>query len=68
MSTYQIWTYLRTRSKHQLALSVGVVNLTGQQGGQLVGPAYGLVQQTLSIASTETQKRVRVRVRPGQEI
>lgn len=38
-------------SEHELALSVGVVNLARQQGGQLVGPASGFIQEALTITS-----------------
>lgn len=36
-------------SEHELALSVGVVDLARQQGGQLVGPASGFIQEALTI-------------------
>lgn len=36
-------------SEHELALSVGVVDLARQQGGQLVGPASGFIQEALAI-------------------
>lgn len=53
---------MRTRSKHQLTLSVGVVNLTRQEGGQLVRPAHGLVEEALTVASTESKNRLKRRV------
>lgn len=53
---------MRTRSEHQLTLSVGVVNLTRQEGGQLVRPAHGLVEEALPIASTESKNRLIRRV------
>lgn len=49
---------MRSRSKHQLTLSVGVVNLAWQEGGQLVRPAHGLVEEALPIASTESKNRL----------
>lgn len=36
-------------SEHELALSVGVVDLARQQGGQLVGPGSGFIQEALTI-------------------
>lgn len=54
-----------TGSEHELALSVGVVDLARQQGGQLVGPASGFIQEALTITgavatvrrSTNQQKK-----------
>lgn len=55
-------------SKHELALSVGVVDLARQQGGQLVGPASGFIEEALTITSavatvrrsTNQQKKQRI--------
>lgn len=42
-----------TRSKHQFTLSVGIVDLTREEGGQLVRSAYRLVEEALPIASAK---------------
>lgn len=39
-----------TGSKHEFTLSVGVVDLPREEGGQLIRPAYGLVQKALPVA------------------
>lgn len=58
---------MRTRSKHQLTLSVGVVNLTRQEGGQLVRPAHGLVEEALPIASAKSKNRLMRRVKENDD-
>lgn len=45
-----------TRSKHQFTLSVGIVDLTREEGGQLVRSAYRLVEEALPIASAKKKK------------
>lgn len=45
-----------TGSKHQFTLSVGIVDLTREEGGQLVRPAYRLIKEALSISGAEKRK------------
>lgn len=54
-STNHVRADLGTGAKHQFALSVGVVDLTRQQGGELVRSAYRLIQEALPIASAKRQ-------------
>ncbi len=56
--TYHIRANLGTRSKHQLTLSVGIVDLTGEEGGQLIRPAYRLIKEALPIASANNSNNV----------
>lgn len=46
-----------TRPKHQFTLSVGIVDLTREEGGQLVRSAYRLVEEALPIASAKKKKK-----------
>lgn len=46
-----------TRPKHQFTLSVGIVDLTREEGGQLVRSAYRLVEEALPIASAKKNKK-----------
>lgn len=60
--TYHVWANLGTRSKHQFTLSVGIVDLTREEGGQVVCSAHRLIEQTLPIARTK-KKKVKIRKR-----
>lgn len=55
--TYHVWANLGSRAKHQLTLSVGIVDLTREEGGQLVRPAHRLIEEALSIASASKKTK-----------
>lgn len=53
--TYHVRTDLGTGSKHEFTLPVGIVDLTRQQGGQLVRSANRFIQEALAVTSAEIQ-------------
>lgn len=57
-SSYHVWANLGTGAKHQFTLPVGIVDLTREEGGQLVWSAYGLIKEALPIASAKNSKNV----------
>ena len=60
MPTYHVRAYLGTGSKHQFTLPVGVVDLTWEQGGQLIRPTHRLIEKALAIPGAKKRKNVRI--------
>lgn len=49
--TYHEGANSRSGAKHEFTLPVGIVELARELGGEVVGPANRLVQQTLPVSS-----------------
>lgn len=56
MPTYHVGTNLRTGTKHEFTLSVGIVDLTREEVGQLICSSNWLIQEAFPIAGARRQE------------